>query len=152
MTDKQLQRAQRKIAEVLGWTKLKWQRPLLSALGEPEVLIGYDPDGNFGVVPNWPGSLDAARELGIPEKHRRKFAKHLTTICGGSLKVLFATAYQWCLAWLLSEHGWRWVPCDGCVEGREKCPDCDSRGHLSHSPPQPIPKTCDGKGGEWINE
>ncbi len=75
--------------------------------------------------PDWLGSHDAAR--GLEVKDRFKFAIALKEITGGNKDfdvddgdvkaliqgaalcwMLFATAEQWCLAWIMSEHGYKW--------------------------------------------
>lgn len=107
----------RLIAEELGWTGLY--------AGTRGTLVGARPNSGSAqpaIVPDWPDSLDAARELEI--KDRVKFETALYEIMNatksGASKFIFyvsetiwSTSEQWCEAYLHSEHGYRWVKC-GC--------------------------------------
>ena len=150
------------IAKLLGWTHL--------AINGKDQLLGRSPEGyaKWGVnaslttVPNWPGSHDAARGLEVRDKprfalclfeivFRQKNSDDPTLMVTGEVgQLLFATSDQWCLAWILSEHGYKWVECETCIDGKQKCSDCDSRGHTSHYPEQPDCATCHGDGGEFV--
>ena len=73
---------------------------------------------NREALPPWPTSHDAARTLEITDWG--KFGDILINITDAFTDlaaILQATPTQWCLAWLRSEHGVEWVPCEGCVDG-----------------------------------
>ncbi len=84
-------------------------------------LRGLSPEGNSEIVPNWPGSLDTARELPIGiEKAFEIFLYDVMTdsrynqdfligVAAGFTRrsTIWYTSFQWCLAWLLYK-GYRW--------------------------------------------
>ena len=117
---------QRQIADVLGWTDFRDWRGTLG---------GMSPEGVTQDVPNWPIDRNASYELikGI------QFGEFPEVLSAREESLLF-----------LEHKGWRWVDCAKCIDGREKCPDCDSRGHLSHDPPQPKCTDCNGDKGAWV--
>ena len=139
-TPEQLQRVQWEIAEVLGWTDLH----LLD-----DLLYGTPPEGGCNrLVPNWPGSLDTARELEIEDAEC--FVKCLCEILeaypegfkSDIIGLLFYTSEQWCLAWLLYK-GWRWAECACKGSGLRK------RDNRQPEDDEFVPCPCSGKGGEW---
>lgn len=140
------------IAKLLGWTHL--------AINGKDQLLGRSPEGyaKWGVnaslttVPNWPGSLDAAR--GLEVKHTPRFALCLfeivfreensddpTLMVTGEVgQLLFATSDQWCLAWILYK-GYKWTECVGCrMSGASNLP----RNKREHC------EVCSGNGGEFV--
>ena len=144
---------QLKIAELLGWTDLK-RSPIDNRLWglPPQDTVAELDLGKYMLVPNWPGSLDAAR--GLEVKDREIFVYCLHAIIFGyrlaypyniSPYLLFATPLQFCLAWIMSEHGYKWVECAAC-EGK---PERISGGVVG-----PITAVrcsdCSGKGGEFV--
>jgi len=72
---------------------------------------------------------------------RQKNSDDPTLMVTGEVgQLLFATSDQWCLAWILSEHGYKWVECRSC-KGHKK---------LYIDPVHPIKcLECDGDGGEF---
>ncbi len=150
MTGPPPETTRREIAKKLGWTMIRSMKG--------GVLAGYHPDDGplpkspIKPLPNWPGDNNMA--YGLPGTISDRFVDCLAEIMNikeGDLDyppyarnglvyvsskypTMCPTAEQWCLAWLLSEHGWRWVacaPCKGSGATHIRCPDCK------------------GKGGEW---
>lgn len=88
---------------------------------------------------DWVTSHDAARELEIEDYFKfivqlgiiviPRFDPVLAMMLGyDDVEILLkATPLQWCLAWLMSEHGIEWCDCQEC-SGTGKCdighPDC----------------------------
>lgn len=136
-----------KIAELLGGYCL-CPSPQIYRDAFPETeLIGTCKDCRLKERLVWSASHDAVRKLEI--KDWGNFILTLGKIVGESfggwvevtkeqaIKLLRATAEQGCLAWIQSEHHYRWVECEEC-RGEQTV---DGGHHLC-----PI---CSGRGGEW---
>ncbi len=109
---------------------------------------------NLRHLPNWPGSHDAARGLEVRDKPRfalclfeivfdEKNDKDPTLMVTGEVgQLLFATSDQWCLAWIESEHGYRWV----------ECITCKGMGAIREHAGNPIKDcpNCSGDSGEFV--
>ena len=153
MTNPTPQVVQRFIAERLGWTDLK-RSPIDNRLWglPPQDTVAELDLGKYMLVPNWPGSHDAARRLEVKDKSR--FALCLFEIAFGEEnsddptlmvtgevgQLLFATSDQWCLAWILYK-GYKWTECVGCrMSGASNLP----RNKREHC------EVCSGNGGEFV--
>lgn len=144
------------MAELMGWQDLH-PSGLMGGVGQ---LRGWrEPHTKaMTAVPNWPGSHDAARGLEVASKDRPRFGVILGRIFWGGIEsrppdevefkpkgwadavmLLWATPEQWCLAWVLSEHGYKWVECENCDGSGDCRPDFEI-GQLCD---------CSGKGGEF---
>ncbi len=106
------------IAELIGWTHL--------ATNGKDQLLGRSPEGyaKWGVnaslttVPDWPGSLDAARGLEVGNPHDfwvalyktmipEELRKKKLSLYDYATQIIWYTPTQWCLAWILYK-GYRW--------------------------------------------
>lgn len=141
-----------KVAEMEGWTGI---------VDTGDGLVGVSPDlpdERLVPVPNWPASLDTARELLAEEGQELRFVQCLYRILRDSgvipgdvvpydavVYLIDATAQQWCLTWLLSEHGLRWVEC-GNVLYKLSPQYRNSQHPIGDINPCP---TCKGDKGEW---
>ncbi len=114
---------QRFMAELMGWTKLEnFTRQHFT--GDFDVwLIGHPPGREDRCrVPNWPGSFDAARKLEIGVKYFFQLCLYdimtdskynpdfATGVAAGftQASTIWYTPYQFCLAYIMSEHGYKW--------------------------------------------
>ena len=133
-SDEQIKRLQFKIADLQGWRTIKWQRPILHALGDPEELVGYEPDGNFNVCPNWLTDRNASWGL----------VKDFTVKEEG-LYLGHRTAQNESMGYL-NREGWRWVDCETCAVNTVRSTGIASSpiGDINPCP------ACKGEKGEWV--
>ena len=110
------------IAKRLGWTGLIFGREHQLLGVSPRDRVKWGVKAALTTVPNWPGSLDAARGLkpygwaDFAEIFAHMIAPGWVESPGESAEtgwsvigmMLAASPIQWCLAWILSEHGYRW--------------------------------------------
>ncbi|KKL14526.1 hypothetical protein LCGC14_2514810, partial [marine sediment metagenome] len=120
-TDEQLKQ---KMAEVQGWTDLRIHTKQYFTGDFDHWLIGSPPNRKDTCrVPNWPTDRNLSKDLQI--KDFRLYAVALDIITeelGISAFHLLERRYPAnieCLAWILSEHGYRWVECEACKGGGE---------------------------------
>ncbi len=153
------------IAKLEGWMDLQFDLPQLEGLwGIPPMgAVSLLESGGYLPVPNWPGNNTAAYDLTRSDSGR--FADCLAEIMGvkesqseifscpsnglawisSKYPAMLPTAEQWCLAWIMSEHGYKWVECEKC-EGK---PERMGGGVVG-----PITavrcSACSGKAGEFV--
>jgi len=130
-----------KIAEILGWTEIVKDN-------RNGLWFGFPPpehvDQRKSLIPNWLGSLDAAREL--PITIWGNFVNSLDRIMGNpkaATEMLKATSEQWCYAWIRYK-GWRWVECEECARplDPDELPPIELKPHFA----------CNSEGGEFVHD
>lgn len=101
-TDEQLQRVQRQIALVQGWTSVDLFGPFSKMMGLETKT------SELSDVPNWPNDRNASYDL-LKEIHFAEFPYEVLTAYDESL-------------FYLEYMGWRW----------EICAECDGQGKVHH--------------------
>ncbi len=137
------------MAELQGWTGLIFSREHQLLGVSPRDRVKWGVKAALTTVPNWPGSLDAARGLEVKNKplfalclfeivFREENSDDPTLMVTGEVgQLLFATSDQWCLAWIRYK-GYRWRECECCFgDGQAGDEICEP---------------CSGDGGEFVKE
>ncbi len=130
--------------ELLGWTNVH-------VYGK--ILIGVEPGENSAgliEVPDWPGD----RNIELPVDHYGEFLFAFGKIIGQKIpywedvphavvaRLMKAATIELRLAWIRSEHGYKWVECDACLGGGKR----PGFSEINESNPC---KYCSGDAGEF---